>query len=78
MRKLFLASFKFTTGTTEEYAEQRIIAVNSVKNNDKTEEQWLKEAYELAMGWFPNNYKESALISCIVHPTITDTSTHIG
>lgn len=67
MKKLFLTSFVFTTGIvienqpcpTIEYKEQRLVVA---KNLDL--------AYEKALAWFPENFPESELISCVTHPAI--------
>ena len=58
MKKLFLTSFVFTTGGNE-YKEQRLVVAKD-----------LDSAYEKALKWFPENYPESEMLSCITHPAI--------
>lgn len=60
MKKLFLTSFVFTTGSNE-CKEQRLVVASD-----------LDAAYKKALAWFPENYPESEFISCIVHPAIED------
>ena len=59
MKKLFLTSFTFTTGTDVKYKEQRLVVAKH-----------LEAAYDRALAWFPQNYPESKLISCITHSAI--------
>ena len=59
MKKLFLTSFTFTTGTDEQHKEQRLVVAKN-----------LEAAYDKALSWFPQDYPESKLISCITHAAI--------
>jgi len=84
MKKLYLTSFTFTTGTEEVYKEDRIVMVTSkevelFKTNtkdqpkfwDSLDELWMHAAQENAITWFKINFTESRLISVKSHPTIT-------
>lgn len=58
MKKLHLTSFVFTTGENE-YKEQRLVVAQSTD-----------EAYKKALAWFPSEFPESTLKSCISHEAI--------
>lgn len=73
MRKLFLASFKATTGDQEPFTDQRLIAVDC-ESWQSEESQW-EIGYDLFKEWFAINYPESKLNYIIVHPTISGTIT---
>jgi hypothetical protein len=58
MKKLFLTSFVFTTGRKKYETSRLVVSEN------------LDAAYQKAMDWFPTEFPESALISCVTHPAI--------
>lgn len=77
MRKLFLASFTFNSADkSSQFTEQRIIAVESIKNNNKTEDEWLDAANEIAKKHVERVVRdtEATFHHFTVHPTMTATT----
>ena len=81
MKKLFLASFTFSTGGNE-YKEFRLVVATKkdaeaeerlapVKCPDRSE-YLLNAAYTKAQNWFVKNYPESVWLSTVVYPAIED------
>jgi hypothetical protein len=79
MKKLYLTSFTFTTGTEEVHKQDRIVMVTSKEVEsfkatftiDYEYDADLYAAQEKAKNWFKANFPESEIISIISHPTIT-------
>lgn len=78
MRKLFLASFTFERADkTGDFTEQRIIAVESIVKNNKTEQEWLDKAYDIARKHVDQVEAdtEARYKNFIVYPTLSETLT---
>lgn len=72
MRKLLLASYQFRTGEAT-HNENNLVAIHSsVGNSDLTD---VKLAHDVFSRWFNLIYPESELLSCRIHPAITESTT---